>query len=48
MKSNYAFAIQAAIKASGKNVYRADNGQELEYNKENLLNYARALTASSS
>lgn len=31
-------AAHAIVKASGKNVYRVDNGQELEYNKENLLN----------
>jgi 3'(2'), 5'-bisphosphate nucleotidase len=31
-------AAHAVVKAAGKNVYRADNNQELEYNKENLLN----------
>jgi len=31
-------AAHAIVKASGKNVYRVDNGEELEYNKENLLN----------
>lgn len=31
-------AAHAVVKASGKNVYRADDGLELEYNKENLLN----------
>jgi 3'(2'), 5'-bisphosphate nucleotidase len=31
-------AAHAVVKASGKNVYRIDNGEELEYNKENLLN----------
>ncbi len=31
-------AAHAVVKASGKNVYRADTGKELEYNKENLLN----------
>jgi 3'(2'), 5'-bisphosphate nucleotidase len=31
-------AAHAVVKASGKNVYRVDNNQELEYNKENLLN----------
>ena len=31
-------AAHAVVKASGKNVYRIDDGQELEYNKENLLN----------
>ncbi len=31
-------AAHAVVKASGKNVYRVDNGEELEYNKENLLN----------
>ena len=31
-------AAHAVVKASGKNVYRIDNNQELEYNKENLLN----------
>lgn len=31
-------ASHAVVKASGKNVYRVDNGEELEYNKENLLN----------
>jgi len=31
-------AAHAVVKASGKNVYRADNGEELHYNKQNLLN----------
>ena len=31
-------AAHAVVKASGKNVYRADTGEELKYNKENLLN----------
>ncbi len=31
-------AAHAIVKASGKNVYRADTGKELTYNKENLLN----------
>lgn len=31
-------AAHAVVKAAGKNVYRVDNNQELEYNKENLLN----------
>jgi 3'(2'), 5'-bisphosphate nucleotidase len=31
-------AAHAVVKASGKNVYRVDTGEELEYNKENLLN----------
>jgi len=31
-------AAHAVVKASGKNVYRVDNGEELNYNKENLLN----------
>jgi len=31
-------AAHAVVKASGKNVYRVDNGKELSYNKENLLN----------
>jgi 3'(2'), 5'-bisphosphate nucleotidase len=31
-------AAHAVVKAAGKNVYRTDNGEELEYNKENLLN----------
>jgi len=31
-------AAHAVVKASGKNVYRADTGKELTYNKENLLN----------
>ncbi|MEN8157886.1 MAG: 3'(2'),5'-bisphosphate nucleotidase CysQ [Bacteroidota bacterium] len=31
-------AAHAVVKASGKNVYRVDNGLELLYNKENLLN----------
>jgi 3'(2'), 5'-bisphosphate nucleotidase len=31
-------AAHAVVKASGKNVYRADSGKELMYNKENLLN----------
>ncbi len=31
-------AAHAVVKASGKNVYKADNGKELTYNKENLLN----------
>ncbi len=31
-------AAHAVVKASGKNVYQADTGKELEYNKENLLN----------
>jgi len=31
-------AAHAVVKASGKNVYRTDTGDELQYNKENLLN----------
>jgi len=31
-------AAHAVVKAAGKNVYRVDSGDELEYNKENLLN----------
>jgi len=31
-------AAHAVVKASGKNVYHAETGMELEYNKENLLN----------
>ena len=31
-------AAHAVVKAAGKNVFRVDNGEELEYNKENLLN----------
>ena len=31
-------AAHAVVKAAGKNVYRVDTGEELEYNKENLLN----------
>ena len=31
-------AAHAVVKASGKNVYRTDTGEELIYNKENLLN----------
>ena len=31
-------AAHAVVKAAGKNVYRFDNGRELQYNKENLLN----------
>jgi 3'(2'), 5'-bisphosphate nucleotidase len=31
-------AAHAVVKAAGRNVYRIDNGKELEYNKENLLN----------
>jgi len=31
-------AAHAVVKASGKNVCRVDNGEELVYNKENLLN----------
>jgi 3'(2'), 5'-bisphosphate nucleotidase len=31
-------AAHAVVKASGKNVYRVDNGEELHYNKQNLLN----------
>lgn len=31
-------AAHAVVKAAGKNVYRVDNGEELQYNKENLLN----------
>ena len=31
-------AAHAVVKASGKNVFRVDSGDELEYNKENLLN----------
>jgi 3'(2'), 5'-bisphosphate nucleotidase len=31
-------AAHAVVKASGKNVYHAETGKELEYNKENLLN----------
>lgn len=31
-------AAHAVVKASGKNVYRVDTGEELHYNKQNLLN----------
>ncbi len=31
-------AAHAVVKASGKNVYRVDTGEELSYNKQNLLN----------
>jgi 3'(2'), 5'-bisphosphate nucleotidase len=31
-------AAHAVVKASGRNVYRTDNGEELSYNKQNLLN----------
>jgi 3'(2'), 5'-bisphosphate nucleotidase len=31
-------AAHAVVKSSGKNVYRCDNGEELSYNKQNLLN----------
>jgi 3'(2'), 5'-bisphosphate nucleotidase len=31
-------AAHAVVKASGKNVFRVDDGEELAYNKENLLN----------
>ncbi|MDF1575702.1 MAG: 3'(2'),5'-bisphosphate nucleotidase CysQ [Bacteroidales bacterium] len=31
-------AAHAVVKAAGKNVCRFDNGEELEYNKQNLLN----------
>jgi 3'(2'), 5'-bisphosphate nucleotidase len=31
-------AAHAVVKASGRNVYRFDNGEELVYNKENLHN----------
>jgi len=31
-------AAHAVVKAAGKNVYRNDSGEELTYNKENLLN----------
>lgn len=31
-------AAHAVVKAAGKNVYRTDTGEELSYNKENLLN----------
>jgi 3'(2'), 5'-bisphosphate nucleotidase len=31
-------AAHAVVKAAGRNVYRIDNGLELEYNKENLHN----------
>ena len=31
-------AAHAVVKAAGKNVYHAETGQELQYNKENLLN----------
>ena len=31
-------AAHAVVKGSGKNVYRADSGDELSYNKQNLLN----------
>ena len=31
-------AAHAVVKASGKNVYRVDTGEELTYNKQNLLN----------
>ena len=31
-------AAHAVVKASGKNVYRVEDGMELDYNKQNLLN----------
>ena len=31
-------AAHAVVKSSGKNVYRTDTGEELSYNKQNLLN----------
>ncbi len=31
-------AAHAVVKAMGKNVFRVDNGEELSYNKEDLLN----------
>ncbi len=31
-------AAHAVVRAAGKRVFQPDNGQELEYNKENLLN----------
>ncbi len=31
-------AAHAVVRAAGKNAFRLDNGEELEYNKENLLN----------
>lgn len=31
-------AAHAVVKAAGRNVYRTDNGEELSYNKQNLLN----------
>jgi len=31
-------AAHAVVKAAGKNIYRLEDGRELEYNKENLLN----------
>lgn len=31
-------AAHAVVKAAGKNVFRVDTGEELEYNKKNLLN----------
>jgi len=31
-------AAHAVVKAAGKNVYHAETGEELDYNKENLLN----------
>jgi 3'(2'), 5'-bisphosphate nucleotidase len=31
-------AAHAVVKAAGKNVYHAESGQELDYNKQNLLN----------
>ncbi|MCK5136476.1 MAG: 3'(2'),5'-bisphosphate nucleotidase CysQ [Bacteroidales bacterium] len=31
-------AAHAVVKAAGKNVFRVDTGEEMEYNKENLLN----------
>jgi 3'(2'), 5'-bisphosphate nucleotidase len=31
-------AAHAVVKAAGRNVFRVDTGEEMEYNKENLLN----------
>ena len=31
-------AAHAVVRAAGRNVFRVDNGEELRYNKENLLN----------
>jgi 3'(2'), 5'-bisphosphate nucleotidase len=31
-------AAHAVVKAMGKNAYRVEDGDELTYNKENLLN----------